>query len=1141
MKSIQKRFSTVVNPLTAATLSFAICHSAYSLNLPDVPLLIEASVEPNVMLLLDDSGSMTSGWNYGDYSSGTDYANCDSANELDDRDSDNDYYVIDAHTDSNGYAYFTHDGTDYAWGNSGGTDANTGLPEKCFDDNDDYRVNYSDDFQKTEEGNFWNYYFSNSTQTDGDNWGLEDQKFGVGERIEVAQDAAKILIRNLEGIRIGLAGFNGSNGGSVLVGIDSLDEVIDEDTGETQLDHMVEVINEINASGYTPLGESLFEIGRYFIEGFTDQEITLHPDDYTGTEATYTASDVFDETPTYRSTVTVPSSSDPVIQAYCQKNFVVMLTDGAPTQDTNIGSYLPGYESNWPDPLNLFATTTGSNDVMDDVALALYDIDLRPDLNEFDGTPVLNNITTYLIAGFGLTPTTIMENTADYGVGKHVDGTEGEVYRADDGDALITAFDDIFEEIFSTAGSLASVSFNSGSLETGTALYQATFTRAEYAWRGDLRAYPYDSGTGLFDTTSAWSAADKLDEKVANYGHATRLIMTMSSSNDGIEFTEANWADLTSTQQNDLKGGGSDTDGKAVLNYLRGATNAAYRDRSESDGTLGLLGDIVNSSPIEVGEPEVGYPDYGDILDDGSTATLFGTSSDLYSNFESTYASRASMVYVGSNDGMVHGFYGDPSTGGDEVMAYIPSMVFDSSSNTEGLYYLTDPEYGHRFYVDGSLTASDVYLDPDGGSSKSWRTILLGGLRAGGRGLYALDITDPSVFASAVGDAAKVDNIVMWEFDGNDDGDMGHVYGEIRVSMMANGKWAAILGNGYNSDSGEAKVFIIYIEEGADGSWTTGEWIELDTGITGDNGMGPPVLADLDGDYVVDRIYAGDLKGNLWAFDVTSTSDGSWSSAYMDGSTPKPLFTATDSDGTAQPFTTQPIITTNPENSTAGNGVNVQVYIGAGKFIESDDYLDNSSMTFYSVWDRGSHSLGRSNLTARTLTSTTGTDVDGNTFESRGVSGSDISWFNGTSGSYGWYMDLPELGERVIVEPYVLQGAVFFATSLPSTTSCSNGGKGWVLSVSTNGLEPTTPIFDANGDGLIDENDLGYVGEQVLGGLPSGAAYIGGGSGSSDPCPKQNGQYQAFSTSSGEIHYRWVCPPDGAAVGRMSWQEMLRQ
>jgi type IV pilus assembly protein PilY1 len=356
--------------------------------------------------------------------------------------------------------------------------------------------------------------------------------------------------------------------------------------------------------------------------------------------------------------------------------------------------------------------------------------------------------------------------------------------------------------------------------------------------------------------------------------------------------------------------------------------------------------------------------------------------------------------------------------------------------------------------------------------------------------------------------------------------------------MMANGKWAVIVGNGYNSDAGEAKIFIIYVEEGADGSWDVGDWVELGTGVTGDNGMNAPVVADLDGDFIADRIYAGDLKGNLWVYDVTDSSDSNWQSAYVDGlGAPEPLFTAKDSSGVAQPITSRPLITINPDTATSGNGVNVLAYFGTGKFIEQSDFTDSQNQSFYAVWDRGTDSLDRSDLEVRTIAAAVATDDDGNTFDTRTVSGNEVTWWNGTSGEYGWYMDFLETGERLTVSPAIFANNIFMLTSVPSSAACSNGGQGWVMSVSTSGLPSNQPPYDINDDGVTDEDDYGYIGNPILTGLPSGSSFIGTSESvvGEESC---RSLLQVYSDSQGNLtnEYLQLC---SNAVGRMSWQEML--
>lgn len=1146
-------------PLLAGCLTVSFSHSVYSLELPTQPLLLVSSIEPNVMVVLDDSGSMVFDWYFGEFDQNVDYADCPSGIQISGYySSGNVWHQVTAKTDGQGNAYFEYRGKDYAWGVENATDVATGLPQRCFSDTDFYWVKYSDDFHNREGdnaniyngkdpwvGNFWNYYFSNDDQTDGDNWGLEDQKFGVGERIEIAQDAAKKLVRSIDGIRVGLGGFDGSSGGRVLAHLTSVDEEVE--TGKTQADVMVQQINSMVASGSTPLGETLFELGRYFIEGKQDQEIVLHPaatetTSSTGTEVTKTASSVFNLEPKYQGAAPEKPST-PVIEAYCQKNYVVMLTDGEPTSDSNVSDDIKNYASS-----HNTSTTSG---IFDDVALSLYDIDLRPDLNEFDGTPVRNNITTFLIAGFGLSATTELNNTVKNGIGVGVDHsvTEGDavLYQADDGDQLVESFDRIFEEIFSRAGSQTAVTFNTGSIEAGSALYQATYARSEYRWTGDVEAFPYDSATGSFSSDRSWSAAEKLDTRLENVSeiHEDRLILTYSKNNDGVEFVYSNWDELSDEQKADLKGGNDEAHAEKVINYLRGQSHEdfpseEFRDRYSynNDGTvasLGLLGDIVNSAPVEVGEPELNYPDYGAKADDGSTITQFGTAAEKYSSFANNNKDRASAVYVGSNDGMLHAFDGDPSTGGRELFAYIPGLLFDASSNETGLYYLTDDRYQHRFYVDGPLTASDVYIDTDPGSgqaNKDWRTVLAGGLRAGGRGLYTLDVTNPSQFSSDI-----AEDMVLWEFGPDTAPDIGHIYSKVRFSMMNNGKWAAIVGNGYNSDHGEAKLFIIYVEEGADGSWDAGDWIEIDTNVAGDNGLSAPVLADFNGDRIVDRIYAGDLKGNLWAFDVAGDDDSKWGVAHGTSTSPLPLFVAQDADGIGQPITTQPSVILNPDTNSANNGYNALVYIGTGKLLEFDDYANADGMSFYAIWDRGDDSLVRSNLTKRTLSGATLTLNDGSTLPTRTVVGDPIDW----SSSHGWFMDMPEAGERITVDPNISGGSILFTTSLPTTSACANGGTGWLISLDYNGLSFKVPTVDINGDGKVDEDDIGYIAVAMDGGLPSGSADI------ADPNKKDGcldgyePRQVANTNSSGDIFFTPVCSPSNKTTGRMSWQDLLRR
>ncbi|BFM08989.1 pilus assembly protein [Halioxenophilus aromaticivorans] len=1185
MNKLFKHLNRSAAPALAGGLALSVSHTVYSLELPDVPLLLTSNIEHNVMLVLDDSGSMVDDFYYGNYDATKNYSNCSSTMVLPNtyttysggrRGGTRTYYhEVEARTDASGNALIFHNGITYAWGNTPGTDLVTGKPKACFDKEDKYFVKYSADFNnysnpgsqiddnrdffdhgEAGKGNFWNYYFSNDSQTGADNWGEEDQKFGVGERIEIVQDAAKLLVRGLDDIRIGLGGFDHESGGRVMVHIDSVDEFVDGSSDKTHADVMIEEINNIVAYWATPLGETLYDMGRYFIEGTQDQNLVLHPepaDEFTkstGTSKVAKGTSVFNTNPKYEGATGGKAPTEPVIEAWCQKNYVVMMTDGQPSRDSEVSSDVSSYASSHNQ-----TSTNGSDDVLDDVALALYDMDLRPDLRKPDGTAegeaVRNNITTYLIAGFGVSPSTVITNAVDNGVGVGVDldetgnnATTGKLYQADDGDQLVKSFQEIFEEIISKSGSQTAVAFNSGSIEAGTALYQATYHREDFRWTGDLHSYPYNESTKEFATKAKWSAAEKLNDRVLNLGddgHEDRLIFTLSADGDGIEFTEANLNGFSAEAKGDLEGDGDSSHAKTVINYIRGKHYDGFRDRASynSDGSiesLGLLGDIVNSSPIEVGEPELNYPDYGSKSADGKLITQFGSATQKYSQFAKKKEYRQSVVYVGANDGMLHAFDGDPDNGGKELFGYIPGLLYNEDSTEEGLYYLTDERYEHRFFVDGGITASDVFIDPAGADSPSWRTIIAGGLRAGGRGIYALDVTDPTTFSK---DESNIENLVLWEFGPEQDSDVGYIYGKVQMSMMNNGKWAAVFGNGYNSDDGQAKLFIVFIEQGADGNWTTGDWMKLDAGslsvtsLLGENGMSTPVLADFNSDRIADRIYVGDLQGNLWVYDVSSDDESEWGSAYG----ANPLFNTG-----SQPITTQPSVALNPDTASAGNGYNSLVYFGTGKILEEDDYDNTDATGFYAVWDRGDANLSSSDLQTRTLVDANVTMDNGQTLPTRKVTGEDITWYSdaNTDGKHGWGMAMPEAGERITVNPNVSRGSVLFTTSLPTSSLCGNGGSGWIISVAWDGMASNLPTEDINGDGQVDEDDLGYVGTEI-GGMPAGTATIADPTSTNSCAEGYTPVKVAVSNTTGEITYQTRCALHNKTLGRMSWQDLLRR
>ncbi len=634
-----------------------------------------------------------------------------------------------------------------------------------------------------------------------------------------------------------------------------------------------------------------------------------------------------------------------------------------------------------------------------------------------------------------------MQDTANNGGGLF--------FTAANSQALAKAFEAAIKDVNKQVGVAAGVSFNTNSLTSSSVLYLTQFNSAD--WSGDLVAYDLDDITGDINSTPIWNAADELDDDTV-ITPTTRSILTFGATY-GVPFR---WTDITSAQKNDLKtspSGGVDTDtvGQARLDFLRGdrgneGIGESFRIRSSR------LGDVVHSSAVYVGKPEIGWPDIAP----------FPTGSDVYSNFVSTQESRTGILYVGANDGMLHGFRADT---GKEVLAYIPSNLFSTASG-QGLHYLTDPLYNHRYYVDLTPSISDVYVKTTAAGTEHWATILVGSEGGGGRGLFALDITDPSSFSETASTPA---NTVMWEFTSADDVDLGHTFSRPTIVLMNDGQWAVIFGNGYNdSGSGTAQLFIVFIEKGVDGTWSVGDYKKLDTGAgdtTDRNGLSTPAVVDIDGNGTADRAYAGDLEGNMWAFDLSSSTASDWEIAHKTAAI-RPLFTAENN----QAITTLPLIVKNPEvsdSATPNPFPNVLVLFGTGQYLVNNDTTTTDTQSFYGVWDQRKDGLDRTDLVEQTFEA-------GFPANARVLTDNSIPYNEtGNYRRYGWYIDLPDSGERIATKGFVRGDKVYFNTLIPSTDVCSFGSSGYLMVVNyANGGRPDTATFDFDGDGDIDDDDL---------------------------------------------------------------------
>lgn len=719
----------------------------------------------------------------------------------------------------------------------------------------------------------------------------------------------------------------------------------------------------------------------------------------------YFAGSLTDTTEGYASSGTNKTYPLPIS---CGKNFVILISDGLPSTDKN------------------GAIITNPTAAIAAAAKATQDLKTT-------------NIETYVVGfalPYGTNPDTL--NTIA------TSGGTKNAYLANDYETLSAALNNIFKDILNKSNSAASIASNSTRLDVGSRIYQAKFDATN--WSGELLANSIDEKTGAL--TEAWnpSAAAQLINRT------DRNIYTYSPTNNtGIAF---NWSTLDAAQKTSLNTLANVNDGKGALrvNWLRGDdTHEQKKSGGLFRNRISALGDIVNSDPIYAGQDDYGY------------ATLPGSEGDNYKTFRisSAYTGRNPMLYVGANDGMLHGFN---VKDGSEAFAYMPNALFPKLSA------LTSPNYTHQYYVDGASGLGDVY---DG---TKWRTLLAGTTGAGGRAVFALDVTDPSAFNSSS---------VMWEFTDINDADLGYTLAQPSVVRMQNGQWTVIIGNGYNSSNGHAVLFIL--------DALTGNLLKkIDTNIGNQNGLSSPIGVDTNNDHSVDTIYAGDLAGNLWKFDVSgSVSD--WDVAYKVDNIKKPLFVACTIAGITCDVANRQPITAKPNVGWVGDSQNqsgLMVYFGTGKYFETGDNIVNASpqvQTFYGLWDNSTPIIDRNKLQEQAITFEGMATTFGGTSTTkpvRVVSKEPVCYAANSTGctessllKNGWALNLRNPnksaeGERATSFPLVRRGLVVFSTTTPNAEPCSFGGTSRLMEIDAlSGGEFSGAPFDINGDGKVNNND----------------------------------------------------------------------
>jgi type IV pilus assembly protein PilY1 len=458
-----------------------------------------------------------------------------------------------------------------------------------------------------------------------------------------------------------------------------------------------------------------------------------------------------------------------------------------------------------------------------------------------------------------------------------------------------------------------------------------------------------------------------------------------------------------------------------MVGFLRGwqaLEGTVFRDRVVIDPITGatantVLGDTITAKPVFVRNPTFSYVD---------------AVTPSYATFAAANASRAPRVYVGANDGFLHAF--DGSTGA-ESWAYTPSFLMP------GMYALADTGYAaqHRYFVDGSPESFDVFDT----TALAWKTMLIGGAAGGGRGYYALDVTDP---ANPKG---------LWEFCSDallcaiSDADLGSTYGNPIVGKRSSdGRWVVVLTSGLNNVNPGTGAGFFFVLDAITGAVLNKVSTGAGTTTTPSGLMKISAFYDSPAtDATLRYAYAGDQLGNVWRLDLGSTTGTCAPPATGTAPCAGHIATLKDGAGRAQPITTHPALT--------HIGMNRVLYIGTGRYLGSGSNGGLSDLTdpgaasgiawqqsLYGFKDRdfdyGASLRTGANLVVQTMTKINSTD--------RGISSNPVDW----NTKDGWMVDFdppadPSPGERVNIDPRLVLGTLKVTTNIPSAGgSCAIGG-----------------------------------------------------------------------------------------------------
>jgi type IV pilus assembly protein PilY1 len=600
----------------------------------------------------------------------------------------------------------------------------------------------------------------------------------------------------------------------------------------------------------------------------------------------------------------------------------------------------------------------------------------------------------------------------------------GKYFSASDPTQVIAGLSAALSNIAAHVGAASSAATSTPNISAAdNDIFSSTFTTVQ--WSGELTDKKIDVVTGNISTKPDWNTSNVLGLRVGP-STDTRVIKMLDTANGGLKnfnyaamtALEKSWFDnkcSAMAQCNNLTPANRAivNQGATVIGWLRGQQQyaddvilRAYGKSKEDANVPVILGDIASSKPAYVRQPRKSFATAG------------------YAEFVTAQATRAPAVYVGANDGMLHAFN---AATGDENWAYVPRITMKKLYAQAGSTYGTN----HQFTADGSPEVGDVKI------KGVWKSVLVAGLNGGGRGYYALDVTDP---ANPVG---------LWETCAdatictgvNNEPEMGLTFGNPQTGLwkdsVGNLKWVVFVTSGYNNipgtdgvagGTGKGWLMVLDIETGkvlaktstGSGDTATPSGLARLTAISADPAVDP----------LATYIYSGDILGQMWRFDLTAGG--------------APTVIKMGDAGTLQPITARPDVTYCKANSTDANGVvtstnKIMVAFGTGRLLDIGDVANVDKQSVYVLRDSGvgitsGQWRNNTNMVKRTITKTTTNNVD--VYKSSGA-------VVDLTTQLGWYADFDaNAGERVNLDPRIAAGSLNVVTNIPaSSNACSVGGK----------------------------------------------------------------------------------------------------